>query len=203
MATGCCVWLDSSIAILGRRWLSVTVGVNDVKWHKAILRGVLILSTQVRIAKDADKDLIHQLDQFYLYEFSRYAPDYYKVAGDGFFHDGDYLDFWEDSNKHPYLIEHQSEITGFALVEDCGAYFLMNQFFVMLKFQGAGVAKSAAINVFDNHPGIWRVESLISNPKSEGFWPKIIAGCASGQVQKSIQEPNNTHHVYSFSNVAI
>ena len=172
-------------------------------YGKVFPRGVQILSTLVRIAKDSEKDLVHRLDQFYLYEFSRYMPDVYKIAADGLFHEGDYLKYWEDSNKYPYIIRHQSEIAGFALVEDFGTHFLMDQFFVMLKFQGAGVAKSAAFDIFDNHRGIWQVESLISNPKSEGFWPKIIAIYASGKVKKSIQEPKNTHHVYSFSNVAI
>ena len=160
------------------------------------------MSTRVRIARDTEKDLIHRLDQFYLYEFSQFVPNYYKVAEDGLFHDGDYLDFWEDSNKYPYLIRHQSEIAGFALVEDAGTHFLLNQFFVMLKFQGTGVAKPAAIDIFDRHRGNWRVESVTSNPKSEGFWPKIISIYTSGQFKKSLQEPKRTHHEYVFSNVA-
>ena len=115
------------------------------------------MSTQVRIAKDSEQDLVHQLDQFYLYEFSRYIPDYLKVAADGLFHDGDYLTFWEDSNKYPYLVEHKSEYAGFALVEDLGSHFLMNQFFVMLKFQGSGVARFAALDIFNRHRGHWQV----------------------------------------------
>ena len=162
-----------------------------------------MLSTRVRIAKDTEKDLIHRLDQFYLYEFSPFIPDYYKVAEDGLFHDGDYLEFWEDSNKYPYLIKHNSEVAGFALVEEFGTHFLMDQFFVMLKFQGAGVAKSAALDIFDKHRGNWLVESLISNPKSEGFWPRIIGIYTSGQFKKSVREPKWTHHEYSFSNVAL
>jgi predicted acetyltransferase len=158
------------------------------------------LSTRVRIARDTEKDLIHRLDQFYLYEFSRFDPNF-KVAADGLFHDGDYLGFWEDSNKFPYLIKHQSEIAGFALVEDLGTHFLLNQFFVMLKFQGTGVAKSAAIDIFDRHRGNWLVESLIINLKSEGFWPKIISIYTAGQFKKTLQEPKQQHE-YFFSNVA-
>jgi predicted acetyltransferase len=122
----------------------------------------------IRIAKDSEKDLVHRLDQFYLYEFSPFIPDQYKVAKDGLFHDGDYLDFWEHPNKHPYLIFHHSEIAG-----------------------------------FDKHRGNWLVESLISNPKSEGFWPKIIGTYASGKFNKSVQEPRKTHHEYSFTNATV
>jgi predicted acetyltransferase len=161
------------------------------------------LSTLIRIAKDTEKDLVHRLDQFYLYEFSSFIPDYLKVADDGLFHDGDYLEFWEHRNKHPYLIYHHSEIAGFALVDDLGTHFLMAQFFVMLKFQGAGVAKTAAFDIFDKHRGNWLVESLISNRKSEGFWPRIIDIYASGKYNKSVQEPKKTHHEYSFTNAAV
>jgi predicted acetyltransferase len=182
--------------------VQVRLSLLAALYGKPRLRGTLILSTLVRIAKDTEKDLVHRLDQFYLYEFSPFIPDHYKVANDGLFHDGDYLEFWEHPNKHPYLIFHHSEIAGFALVDDLGTHFLMAQFFVMLKFQGTGVAKAAAFDIFDKHRGNWRVESLISNPKSEGFWPRIIDIYASGKFKKSVQRPENTHHEYSFTNVA-
>ena len=160
------------------------------------------MSTLVRIAKDTEKELIHRLDQFYLYEFSRFIPNTYKVADDGLFHDGDYLEFWEHPNKYPYLIFHDSEIAGFALVEDLGTHFLLAQFFVMLKFQGTGVAKAAAFDVFDRHRGSWLVESLISNLKSESFWPRIIGIYTSGKFNQAIREPRKILHEYSFENVA-
>lgn len=159
-------------------------------------------STLVRIAKDTEKDLVHRLDQFYLYEFSPFIPDEYKVAADGLFHDGDYLEFWDHPSKYPYLIYQDSEIAGFALVDDVGSHFLMSQFFVMLKFQGTGAAKTAAFDIFDKHPGNWLVQSMIANPKSESFWPRIINIYTSGKFKKSVQEPRNTHHEYLFSNAS-
>jgi len=172
-------------------------------YGKPSLRGIFTLSTLVRIAKDTEKELVHRLDQFYLYEFSPFLPDQYKVADDGLFHDGDYLEFWEHSNKHPYLIFHDSEIAGFALVDDLGAHFLMAQFFVMLKFQGTGVAMAAAFDIFDKHRGKWIVESLITNIKSEGFWPRIIDIYTRGNFYKSIQMPKKVLHEYSFTNAAV
>ena len=160
------------------------------------------MSTLVRIAKDTEKELIHRLDQFYLYEFSRFYPATYKVADDGLFHDGDYLEFWEHPNKYPYLIFHDSEIAGFALVDDLGTHFLMDQFFVMLKFQGTGVAKAAAFDIFDKHRGNWLVESLILNLKSESFWPRIIGIYTSGKFNQAIQEPRKILHEYSFNSIA-
>ena len=130
-------------------------------------------------------------------------PDHYKLADDGLFHDRSYSEFWEAPGKHPYLIFHCSEIAGFALVEDLGSHFLMVQFFVMLKFQGTGVAQAAAFELFNKHRGDWRVESLITNPKSEGFWPRIIADYTTGRFEKSVKEPKRTHHEYSFSSASI
>ena len=160
------------------------------------------MSTTVHLAKKSDKELIQQLDQFYLYEFSRYLPDYYKVAEDGLFHDGDYAEYWGNPGKFPYLVRHCSEIAGFALVKNEGAHFLMDQFFVMVKFQGAGIAESAALSIFEKHPGNWLVQSLISNPKSEGFWPRVIDAYTSGRFDKRVQKPANTHHEYAFTTIA-
>ncbi|MEP5766230.1 MAG: GNAT family N-acetyltransferase, partial [Halieaceae bacterium] len=152
------------------------------------------MTTTVRIAEDHEQDLVHRLDQYYLYEFSRFMPDHYKLAEDGLFHDGSYSEFWESPAKYPYLIFQGSEIAGFALVDDLGSHFLLDQFFVMLKFQGAGVAQAAAVQIFDTHRGDWQVESLMANPKSEGFWPRIIGSYTSGRFEKSVKQPRKTHH---------
>lgn len=157
------------------------------------------MTTTVRIAESSEKHLVQHLDQFYLYEFSRFMPNRYKVAADGMFHDGDYFHYWEESCRYPYLIFHDEEIAGFALVQDTGSNSLMDQFFVMYKFQGMAVARAAAYEIFDRHAGAWLVESLITNPKSEGFWPKIIECYTNGEFARTVQEPNRTHHEYRFS----
>ena len=144
--------------------------------------------------------MVQNIDQFYLYEFSKFMPDYYKLGNDGLFHDEDYLRHWEDDNKFPYLIEKEGEIAGFALVDGTSSAFVLDQFFVLLKFQGLGVAQSAATKIFDQHKGDWRVCSLMANAKSERFWPKVIRVYTANQFTIAIQEPKRTHHVYSFSN---
>ena len=156
--------------------------------------------TTIRIAKRSEKEIVQNIDQFYLYEFSKFMPDYYKLGNDGLFHDEDYLRYWEDDNKFPYIIEEQGEIAGFALVSGTSSAFVLDQFFVLLKFQGLGIAHSAATKIFDQHRGDWRVHSLITNAKSERFWPKVIRAYTVNQFAIAIQEPKNTHHVYRFSN---
>ncbi|MCZ6831231.1 MAG: hypothetical protein O7F73_16905, partial [Gammaproteobacteria bacterium] len=89
--------------------------------------------------------------------------DYYKVSEEGLFEDGNYSEYWQCPDKIPYLIRYCSELAGFALVHDASTHFVVDQFFVMLKFQGAGVAEAAALDIFDKHRGCWLVESLISN----------------------------------------
>ncbi len=156
------------------------------------------MPTTVRIATSAEKDVIQNIDQFYLYEFARFMPAFYKLGDDGLFHDEDYLPYWEDPGKFPYLILQDDELAGFALVEDKGSERLMAQFFVLYKFQGKGVAKQAATKIFDLHPGKWTVQSLLNNPKSEGFWPRIIANYTFGTYEVKLQEPRKTHNEYKF-----
>ena len=157
------------------------------------------MSTVVRIATPEEKEVVQNIDQFYLYEFARFMPGYYKLGDDGLFHDEDYAPYWDDPGKYPYLILHDGEKAGFALVEDKGEERVLAQFFVLYKFQGQGVARIAALRVFGQHPGAWAVHSLLENPKSEGFWPKVINECSSGVITVGLQAPKYRYHVYRFS----
>ena len=157
------------------------------------------MSTIIRIATTDEQSVIQNMDQLYLYEFSRFMPVYYQLGDDGLFHDEDYGPYWDEPDKYPYLILHNEEKAGFALVEDMGDECLLAQFFVLYKFQGQGVAKAAALELFGMHVGCWLVQSLRVNPKSEVFWPKVIDECSGGRYTKGLQEPRQTHHVYRFS----
>ena len=157
------------------------------------------MSTLVRVATPDEKEVVQNIDQFYLYEFARFMPDYYKLGDDGLFRDEDYAPYWDDSEKYPYLILHDDEKAGFALVEDKGKERVLAQFFVLYKFQGKGIARIAALSVFRKHAGVWTVHSLLDNPKSAGFWPKVIGECSSGRFTIDLQEPKNTHLIYRFT----
>jgi predicted acetyltransferase len=157
------------------------------------------MSTVVRIATPEEKEVVQNMDQFYLYEFARFMPNHYKLDDDGLFHDEDYEPYWRDPDKYPYLILHDAEKAGFALVEDKGEERVLTQFFVLYKFQGQGVARTAALNVFGLHPGNWAIHSLLDNPKSEKFWPKVVNELSAGNYTVGLQEPRRTHHVYRFS----
>ena len=156
------------------------------------------MATTVRLATPDEKGVVQNVDQFYLYEFARFMPGYYKLGEDGLFHDEDYAPYWEDEHKYPYLILHDDEIAGFALIEDKGDERVLAQFFVLYKFQGMGVARVAALDLFAQYPGRWVVHSLIKNPKSEGFWPKVIGEYSSDKFKVAVQEPRRTHHIYQF-----
>ncbi len=156
--------------------------------------------TTVRIAEQSEQDVLHRIDQFYLYEFSRYMPEAYKLDQDGVFQDGDYLEYWRDDNKFPYLILEGDEIAGFALVKQDQSHFSLDQFFVMLKFQGTGTAATAARQIFDLHRGTWELHSLKTNQKSEGFWPKVVNHYTNGVFEKASLAPKHSHYIYTFRN---
>ena len=157
--------------------------------------------TVVRLAEESEQDLLHRIDQFYLYEFSKFMPGYYKLDADGVFQDGDYLDYWSDPNRYPYLIEQDNELAGFSLVRSHEGCHNLDQFFVMLKFQGTGTAQRAAIQTFEHHPGSWELHSLKNNAKSEAFWPRLIAEYTSGNYERYSLPPKHTHFAYTFSTI--
>ena len=153
---------------------------------------------KIQLAQDKDKSVIQNMDQFYIYEFSRIMPDRYALGSDGLFHDDDYDRYWQEPNCFPYLVYAEKELAGFALVQNKGTGCNLDQFFVASKFQGSGVAQQAAFQIFDAHTGPWTVQSFLGNEKSERFWKRIIGVCSNNHFEVTLQEPKKTHNEYTF-----
>ena len=156
-------------------------------------------SVKITRATKDEIALIQKLDQFYLYEFSPLMPEKYKLSENGYFIDDDYKRYWELPDHFPYLIYLEDEIAGFALVHKEESFCNLDQFFILSKFQGTGLAKKAAYKIFDLHKGSWKVQSFLKNTRSEKFWKKIISDFSNGQYTVHLEEPKHTHNEYVFS----
>ena len=93
----------------------------------------------------------------------------------------DYLlsDFWERPGSSANLILIGSTIAGFFLVNDSsriseGVGANVAEFFVLRKFRGQGVGKSAARAMFNLWPGSWEVAVASRNQAAKKFWKKVI-----------------------------
>ncbi len=132
------------------------------------------------------------LIQLYTHDFSGFWADTPKgdVQADGRFADYPLSDFWQRPGSSANLILIGSTIAGFALVNDAshlgdavGAN--VAEFFVLRKFRGQGVGKSAARAMFHSRPGLWEVAVASRNQAARKFWQRVIA---SSPQARDVQE---------------
>ena len=138
-------------------------------------------------ASKEDIGVIRNLMQFYMYDFSEFIK--YDVEETGLFAPYPNLEeYWEDSNKFPYIIENDGKHVGFVLVKFTQAerlnYFSIAEFFILKKYRFSGVGKSVAIQIFDLHKGNWEVHQRSSNKPAQVFWVKVINEYSKGEFQE-------------------
>ncbi|CAH1216774.1 hypothetical protein PAECIP111893_04167 [Paenibacillus plantiphilus] len=149
----------------------------------------------LRIARipQEDKETLHHLMQFYMYDFSEFMDAH--VEDDGLYRKYPNLDdYWvEVNNRFPYMIKLEGKLAGFVLVryiesEDRAAYFSIAEFFVMKKYRRLGLGKAAAIQVFEAHRGKWEVFQLESNVPAQLFWTDVIKQYTSGSFTDRMEQ---------------
>ncbi|MBJ7449081.1 MAG: GNAT family N-acetyltransferase [Parachlamydiales bacterium] len=123
-----------------------------------------------------DKQIIDNLNQYYTYDMSK--PCGWKIPACGRF---DVLDlgwYWTEPNRHPFLIMLDKELVGFVLINKVGTCkavdWNVGEFFVLGKFQGKGIGKEIAFQIFNKFKGIWEVAQMPDNLPAIAFWNKVI-----------------------------
>lgn len=131
------------------------------------------LLTTVRPATGADRPVIANLVQLYLYDMTEFQP--FPIGRDGRFDYG-FLDrFWQ----HPYLLFAGDDLAGFALIVDqspitAADRYFMAEFFVMKAYRGQGFGRATVAEIFRRHPGAWQIGVLPSNTAALAFWTRIL-----------------------------
>ncbi|WHY88284.1 GNAT family N-acetyltransferase [Neobacillus novalis] len=143
-----------------------------------------------------EEDILHNLIQFYIYEFSQYIPTI-ALESNGSYKPFDLTDYWRSPNLHPFFIKKEDELIGFALIEsatDIEPNAIL-EFFIVRKYAGKGYGKMAAYEIFTLFPGKWFVTQIEKNYPAQAFWRSTISKFTGGKFserydenRKSIQE---------------
>ena len=137
------------------------------------------------------KDVIKNLMQFYMYDFSEYIR--YDVEEDGLFADYPFLEeYWKEENhRFPYIITKEEKYVGFVLVKLIESqernYFSIAEFFIMKKYRREGIGKAIAGQIFNLHKGQWEIYQKESNKPAQVFWNKIINEYTKGQFKERFE----------------
>lgn len=139
-------------------------------------------------AEPAQADLLANLMNLYLYDFSEFTGD--DPYPDGRFYDEFLPLYWKEAGRYPYLIQVDGQPAGFVLVRDTlkpgekQVTHHIAEFFIMRKFRRQKIGQRVAWEIFDRFPGHWRVEQIPENLPAQAFWRKIISAYTHGNYSE-------------------
>jgi predicted acetyltransferase len=120
--------------------------------------------------------------RFYLYDISKscgFISKDWACPENGLYECDDFKSYFENPTSRCYLIRMEKELAGFVLLDKAGKNpktdWNMGQFFILGKFQGKGIARQVANDIWKLYPGLWEVSVIPENVKALAFWRKAIS----------------------------
>ena len=151
----------------------------------------------------AQDELLRNLYQFYMYDFSEFMG--WDAGVDGRFGADDISDCWTNPQRFQLLIQVDGNPAGFALIQveagDGADEVDMREFFVMRAYRKRGVGEFAARRSFDRFRGRWTVFELRENKVAQAFWRKVIGKYTGGRYEeKTLDRPEWPGVMQTFDN---
>ncbi|REJ09029.1 GNAT family N-acetyltransferase [Halobacillus trueperi] len=131
--------------------------------------------------REEEATKLHNIMQFYIYEFSKYIPDI-KLEDNGSYKPFDLEKYWTNDNFHAYFIKLRDELIGFALVESAtfSSPNTIQEYFISAKYMGNGYGKDVARKLFTMFPGEWEITQIENNEPAHAFWRGLITEVSGG-----------------------
>ena len=154
-----------------------------------------------------DYPAVTNLSKFYDYEMSRFCSfmsDEGLTPENGLYETYDYKKSFIEENRKVYLIRVNEELSGFILLRKEHKTTIIDEFFVIAKFQGKGISSIAAKDIFKMHPGPWEVTVIPENIIALKFWRKTISKCTEEtyieKLKKIDRDKNQSkRHFFNFN----
>ncbi|MBK2005408.1 GNAT family N-acetyltransferase [Francisella noatunensis subsp. orientalis] len=148
-----------------------------------------------------DYPRIQNMARFYVYDLSRDCGSIssdWAIPEDGLYESFDFKNYFEEPSRKAYLVKVYDEIAGFVLLnqatENSTSTWNMGEFFIIAKFQGAGIATRVAKQVWNMHTGRWEVSVIPNNQSALKFWEKSISEFTYGAFNRKIKEVTYDEH---------
>ncbi|MHA6534343.1 GNAT family N-acetyltransferase [Paenibacillus sp. BAC0078] len=147
------------------------------------------------------KDTLHNLYQFYHYDFSQFTAEDMNDNGK---YDINLEYFWQDPRWNPFFIVHDEKIVGFLIVlfenydVDPDPTHVIYDFMILKKYRRNGFGREAAIQAFNLYKANWIVVQMSSNEPAIHFWRKVIAEYTNNAFTETYRNETRKY-VQSFS----
>jgi predicted acetyltransferase len=145
-----------------------------------------------------EEHILRNMFEFYDYEFSQYLN--FEVDKEGLFRRAPVTEYLSKDEYKSFFIKSTGTLLGFVIVKTTNSKlsFEIEQFFILKKYNGKGIGKQAAIQIFDRFKGNWKVTQVESNYPAQEFWRNVIRSYSNNSYResnddkrRSIQEFNN------------
>ena len=153
------------------------------------------------LATIADYLLIQNMARLYVYDLSRacgFISQEWVIPADGLYESFDFKHYITDSDRRAYFVKVDGEIAGFVLLHQSGtsleAQWCIGEFFILAKFQGKGVGRDVAYQIWNMHQGIWDVSVIPENKMAHAFWLKTISGYTDNHYSEEIKDVDYDAH---------
>jgi len=159
------------------------------------------MKIQIIKASPENKQVIRNLLQLYMYDFSEYTGS--DPEANGLFADyPQFEDYWKEPNhRFPYIIRNEERYIGFVFVRKIEtpekSYFSIGEFFIMRKYRRKGFGRIIAKEVFNLHKGEWEIYQMEANKPAQTFWKEIIAEYTNGLFDERTE---NNRTIQQFKN---
>ncbi|MFO0759373.1 MAG: hypothetical protein U0359_22965 [Byssovorax sp.] len=152
------------------------------------------MDIRVDAATTADSDILQNLAELYVHDFSAIMPIELGPRGR---YDHDFFSACDGKTRTAYLVRVGGFLAGFAIVargsrlRDDAEVWDMAEFFVVRRWRRHGVGTRAAAVLFARHPGQWEVRERTGNEGARAFWREAIGAFTGGRFRE--EEVENAH----------
>lgn len=140
--------------------------------------------------KEDEKEILRNLIEKYLYEFSQYELCDVNPLG---LYGYSYLDcYWTEEGRWAFFLKAGGQLAGFVMVNDYPEAgktdYCISEFFVMYKYRRCGLGTWAVFQLFERFRGSWQLKYHPGNRPSVAFWNKVVGAWTKGDYRKEERE---------------
>lgn len=161
------------------------------------------MNVEVIQASAEREPILANLFELYAHDFSEFID--LRLGPDGRFGYEHLHSYWEEPDRHPFIITVNGHLAGFAFVrkgseisKDADVWD-MSEFFVVRGVRRLGVGMRAAQEIWRKFPGRWEVRVMERNQKAGAFWQRAIHEFLGEAVEPlPFAKEGQGWHVFSF-----
>jgi len=141
-----------------------------------------------------DYPFIQNMARFMVYDMSRtcgFISEDWWMPKDGLYECFDMKKFFNNPKYKVFIVKIGKELVGFAIVthdDTATVDYSIEEFYIVAKYQGKGIARQVAVQLWNEHRGNWLLSVIPENLPALKFWRKIVSEFTDLQYKEEVRE---------------